>query len=444
MRLISVLLSLLSSSVYATDGFNVHTTIGGEGGGPMVSNSIGSSNMNSVFHPAAPIDYSGIRNQAEASKREALALEQKRAVVEASIQLSKSIHSFSVEESVDDMLNRLTQDLLEKAPNPHIDVNSISDPLELPYKFTANEGVIKEELKRIYTDLYKINPYYENRKQAREFGLISVEEADLSSSRGAGEDANFYKELAKGFLDIAVGLDPVSGFARSTYELFSGKNLVTGLQLSLVERSLAFVGAVTAGGGRSMVQATRGMAKVFQRASHMIADKHAAEIAIREGERLIGHAGHLLNDWKKSHRITSIREATQVNAAFTQGPGTYLPPYEHGSYVVFFDTVKKTKWVRVHCEENKVKAWVMKKSSIQGLTPERIRIKYALPKTPTLISDVHVPSGTPMSRGSVQFHNDFTEMPLEAPSGAIQYRLEKSIDASNFKNTRQLPEVFYE
>ena len=407
---------------------------------------IHNANLSSIFNPAPAETYGYIRAQGDQARSQTIqvasqvssALSEVRQAQQAALSYTPVL-GFG---PLDDLIEGLTTELMLSAPSKDIQLLSIPNPgvETLPYQFVSNEGDFKIEIQGIYTNLYKINPYYENRQIARGFGLISIEQADSAYSLGNVEDAGFYKDLAQGFLDIAVGLDPITGLARSTYELFIGKNLVTGEILSTGQRGLAFLGVMTGGGGRTLVQASRGMARIFNGASHLLTNRTATQAAIREGERLAGQVEHVIEGMTKNHRLTSIKTAEETNIGFiTKG---WERPYQDGSHVVEFVTLRDSNWVRVHGEANQARSWVIRESAIRGLTPQQIRAKFALPDLPSHISNVRVPAGTPMARGNVQYHQWVSEMPAHAPSGAVQYNLGHQIDPSNFTNMRRLPEVY--
>ncbi len=85
---------------------------------------------------------------------------------------------------------------------------------------------MRNELVFLYSNLLKIQPYYKNRKRAREFGLTAVRYADQAEASTKHEEALLYKEIALEFLDLAIGLHPATGFAQSTYELVYGSRLL--------------------------------------------------------------------------------------------------------------------------------------------------------------------------------------------------------------------------
>jgi hypothetical protein len=78
---------------------------------------------------------------------------------------------------------------------------------------------------------------------------LRVLETQNSLDRRDGEDRETllqYSESLASFLrsstDLLLGIDPVSGLVRDTYELYTGTNLVTGAALSDVDRALRAVG----------------------------------------------------------------------------------------------------------------------------------------------------------------------------------------------------------
>lgn len=139
-----------------------------------------------------------------------------------------------------------------------IDLSSIPDPSSLPYYFQSG----RRDLVETYTNLYKISPRFPRQQTARTMGLQAVEGADQSYVSGDQESGQIYQDIAVGMLDVAVGIDPVTGTARAAYELVVGKNLVTGLPLTITERTFAFVGIVTAGQSRN-IQKAAGVALKF-------------------------------------------------------------------------------------------------------------------------------------------------------------------------------------
>ena len=324
-------------------------------------------------------------------------------------------------------------ELLRTAPrqtNQPIDLASIPNPQEsdLPYQFHSAPGEFRRELVQQYADLYKINPRGFKRETAKELGLLSTQSADQSYVAGDLQEATLFKEIGKAFLDIAVGLDPATGLGRSTFELFTGRNLITGAQLSAIERSFAFLGVATLGGANTARAVTR-MFHVFDGAGRLLRERAAFQAAIHEGQVLYDRVGGVLVGITKNHHITAIHTAEDVNRLF---PEHWLPrPFQFRTHVVEFQTLKDSQWVRVHGIDNQARSWIMRRSAIEGLTPQQIAEKFALgDRIPTHLSDVFVPKGSNLFRGNIGNIGN-------APEGAIQYYL-KEFDAAWFQNMRPL------
>lgn len=81
-----------------------------------------------------------------------------------------------------------------------------------------------------------------------QFGRSLVRQSDAEHAAGNVETAEEIYGLARTIADFAIGIDPVSGAIRSTYELVSGANPVTGQPLSSAERGFAAVNLALLGG----------------------------------------------------------------------------------------------------------------------------------------------------------------------------------------------------
>jgi Pre-toxin TG len=176
-----------------------------------------------------------------------------------------------------------------------LDVPSVPDPPEsaLPYRFRS-VGNERKELTRLYTHLYKITPQTTKRQNARELGLLSVEEADASFATGEKDEGKFYKELAEGFLDLAIGLDPVTGTARSAYELITGHNFVTGAALKSWEYGFAAINVLTLGGEGLVGASLKGLQKVVSRGARFIRLPEMTAGGVRVAESVTQSASRLL------------------------------------------------------------------------------------------------------------------------------------------------------
>ena len=85
-------------------------------------------------------------------------------------------------------------------------------------------------------------------------------------------------------------------------------------------------------------------------------------------------------------------------------PKDFEPPYKPGTQTNVVEVTKTTKageYVRVYDNTNSTQAggWVMKADDIKGLTPQQIQNKYALPTTPTHVTDVGFKAGDQLRTG---------------------------------------------
>ena len=124
------------------------------------------------------------------------------------------------------------------------------------------------------------------------------------------------------------------------------------------------------------------------------------------------------------------RSADEINATF---PADWQPPYKPGTKVTEYVAATDDVFVRVHGKDNKARSWMMKREAVQGLSPEQIKSKYALPELPSYISDVHVPAGTKIRTGTVNPLPEFSGV-----GNSIQYELLERLPETSFKNTKRL------
>jgi hypothetical protein len=96
----------------------------------------------------------------------------------------------------------------------------------------------------------------------RDIGYASIRQADVENAVGDGEISASLVSISRTIADVAIGIDPITGTVRSAYELFTGNNLITGEQLTDVERGLALVNLAMIGGFSSFERAAVGISKV--------------------------------------------------------------------------------------------------------------------------------------------------------------------------------------
>lgn len=185
-----------------------------------------------------------------------------------------------------------------------IDLSQIPDPVNLNYSFQTTQPMIRPILERIYKDLYKISPNGEKRIHARELGIYAIAASDQAFASSQPGEGAFYQSVASSLLDIAVGIDPVSGLGRSTYELFYGRNLITGEELGPWERGFAFLGVVTAGGSSTITRGSQAVMRLAQGLPHI----RQVEQAIESGSRIASNFTRVL-----SHELRNAPGVVQAS-----------------------------------------------------------------------------------------------------------------------------------
>jgi hypothetical protein len=119
-------------------------------------------------------------------------------------------------------------------------------------------------------------------------GRVALEISAQSLQQGDVATSNFALKVGTVFLDTAISVTPVLGWAKDGWEAVTGRNLLTGEKLSGFERTMAVVGVLTAGigsklaiagkaavlvgvlrAGKTAEEATE-LAKVASKAEHII------------------------------------------------------------------------------------------------------------------------------------------------------------------------------
>lgn len=121
-----------------------------------------------------------------------------------------------------------------------------------------------------------------------------------------------------------------------------------------------------------------------------------------------------------------IRGADVANAPFVAKG--LNPPYDIGTQVRTFTTTNNVQFVRVSTIDNPLGSFLVRADEIAGMTPQQIQQHLALPKIPTHIADVTVPTGTNMQVGRVAAQPAFGV----ANKGGIQYQLLNPIPTTSF------------
>jgi hypothetical protein len=114
----------------------------------------------------------------------------------------------------------------------------------------------------------------------------------------------------------------------------------------------------------------------------------------------------------------------------------YSAPYG-GKYARDILLKNERLFARVHGENNQVRSWLLRPEDIEGLTPEEIKNKFALPEVPKYISDVYASADTALRLGLVAEQPNWGEK-----GGGIQYELLSQLPKTAYQSRRLLNEVY--
>jgi hypothetical protein len=140
------------------------------------------------------------------------------------------------------------------------DISDIPEPVTMPpskpiYDTPDLKSVQQARQYRNYVSRQVENGSEAFKPVGRQLIAVADNALDFSETAyraGNKAEGDFAKELAVGALDLALSLTPGVGLAKDIYEAASGKSLLTGKPLSGFERTMAFVGVVTAGYGSKL------------------------------------------------------------------------------------------------------------------------------------------------------------------------------------------------
>ena len=89
--------------------------------------------------------------------------------------------------------------------------------------------------------------------QALDLAAEALARADQAIGFGQRGQGQMFREVAVQLIDFALGVIPGVGFAKDFYEAYTGKSVLTGAELSEIERSFAIIGVATAGIGSQVL-----------------------------------------------------------------------------------------------------------------------------------------------------------------------------------------------
>lgn len=133
----------------------------------------------------------------------------------------------------------------------------------IDYQFKGPQDELRRQNEQLFNKLRDVKPLAPQQKSAKRIGISAVSASDRFHHKGQLKEAKLSQEIAKGMLDISLGLVPGVSIAKDAYEAITGKNLVTGEEIGAAGRALAIVGIVTLGGFNYFKAAGKGVFTVL-------------------------------------------------------------------------------------------------------------------------------------------------------------------------------------
>lgn len=180
------------------------------------------------------------------------------------VQLSKETNE--IYKYILDQSSKYSQETLNVYNNlgEYLNANAtrIFNPNTDNYVFKSEDSSFTQELKNIRSILNTVPDFDIRSAESKKIGLEFTEIADGYNASGDSDNARVFKEYAQWMIDLAFGLDPVTGPIRDIYEAFSGKNIITNEDLSGFERGIAVFGAISFGFGSKIGKAVKVLAEL--------------------------------------------------------------------------------------------------------------------------------------------------------------------------------------
>ena len=177
-----------------------------------------------------------------------------------------------------------------------------------------------------------------------------------------------------------------------------------------------------------------------------VAEEQQTEVVSKEGNAAVRssalgglklHRTMTVNQGGKDYRVEGkyrvVNDTTSDEAnMFWASKGYTDDPYKDGQNADIIQLKEKTRFVRTYDGKNSGKAgsWVMRYEDVEGLSPEQIADKFALPQVPKYICDVEIPSGTYLRTGECN--------PLYGWNGGGQQYDLMGVRTGEFVNEREI------
>ncbi|WP_321860487.1 pre-toxin TG domain-containing protein [Pseudomonas paraveronii] len=114
-------------------------------------------------------------------------------------------------------------------------------------KWSSQNSEFKDLAGKAYFDLETVPATTPDTQDIKAIGLNAVVLADAAEAKGDQDSTAYYYSIARSAADLLIGIDPVTGTVRALYESLTGRNMITGEQLSSLEYGIAIFSVATLG-----------------------------------------------------------------------------------------------------------------------------------------------------------------------------------------------------
>lgn len=327
-----------------------------------------------------------------------------------------------------------------------------------------------QKVQKVRADLHNFNPATPTQKGLKDFGLATADAAEESFGESDVLHAEELANVAEAVAGVALGINPVTSLVQDGFEMFTGRNFVTGRELTSFERTLASAGFVaglaTGGLGSSVVNATEIAGKILVRQSGAVKPllvemanlaTHLRGLGVQTAQgwndfvgftrrtlgNEIGAVGNVnqlielqkvhLGSWANRYQLYRVHDANVLNAQILAKNPRYLPPYHTGSTAYDLITKQKEHFVRLHSGKNMEGRWLQRIETIdKNLSPAELRVKYSLPQVPDAIVHVEVDANVLLRRSKVRTN-------FGGNGGATQYEVLDPLNSGKIKFSGSTP-----
>lgn len=158
--------------------------------------------------------------------------------------------------------------------------------------FAAPSGEFRNQIQNLDQRLKNTHPTEEQKIQAKSLAETTLQTADEEFFKGNSEVAETSLSIATELADFAASLTPGLSIAKDAFELFTGKNAITGNSLTDSDRVFAGLGLMTLGGANWFKFAPRLAKKLLRGSRSTLIGSFLSEV----GDELVntlGHGSHL-------------------------------------------------------------------------------------------------------------------------------------------------------